>query len=80
MLCVLIRIASLRRFKRVNTICHFQYKRKSPESILNLQPGDFFQGTQDKFETAMVNKPPVFEPLMVYCMCIKVFKIVRQLP
>ena len=29
----------------------------------------FFQGTQERVETAMVNKPSVFEPLKFYCNC-----------
>ena len=27
----------------------------------------FFQGTQNEFETDMVNEPSVFEPLKLYC-------------
>ena len=27
----------------------------------------FFQGTKERFETAVVNEPSVFEPLKVYC-------------
>ena len=42
-------------------------RRKSSKIILNLQLRDFFQGTQDEFETAVVNEPSVFEPLKFYC-------------
>ena len=35
----------------------------------NLQLLDFSKGLE-KFETAMVNKPSVFEPLKFYCICI----------
>ena len=27
----------------------------------------FFQGTQDEFETALVNEQSLFKPLKVYC-------------
>ena len=43
------------------------YTRKSVLIIPNLQLLDSFQGTQDEFETAMVNDPSVFEPLKFYC-------------
>ena len=33
----------------------------------------FFQGTQNEFETAMVNEPSVFEPLKFYCMSVAVW-------
>ena len=42
------------------------YKRKSAEIIPNLQLLDFFQETQNKFKTAVVNEPSVFEPLQFY--------------
>ena len=31
---------------------------------------EFFLGTQNEFETAVVNEPSVFEPLKFYCMYI----------
>ena len=42
-------------------------KGKSPLIILNLQLWIFFQGTQNEFETAVVNEPSVFEPLKICC-------------
>ena len=35
--------------------------------IPNLQVWDFFQGTKNEFETAVVNEPSVFDPLTFYC-------------
>ena len=29
--------------------------------------GDFSLGLKNEFETAVVNEPPMFEPLKVYC-------------
>ena len=34
---------------------------------LNLQPGDFFQGTPERVQTAVVNMSSVFEPMKFYC-------------
>ena len=31
--------------------------------------GFFSKGLKDKFETAVVNEPLVFEPLKFYCIC-----------
>ena len=42
-------------------------KKKITLIIPTLQPKDFFLGTQAQVETAMVNKPSVFEPLRFYC-------------
>ena len=36
----------------------------------NLQLWDFSKGRKNECETAMVNEPSVFEPLMFYCTCI----------
>ena len=70
-LCVLIRIASSRRFLLVHTIYHFQYKKENHPKfnsiIPNLQLLGFSKGLYNKFETAMVNKPSVFEPLKFHC-------------
>ena len=33
--------------------------------------GVFFKGLKNKFETAMVNEPSVFEPLKIYCIIMK---------
>ena len=53
MLCVLIRIASLRRFLRKHTTYHFQFKRRYPSYIiLYPQPDDFFQGTQKRVRSS----------------------------
>ena len=43
------------------------YKRKSALIIPYLKLLDFLKGLKDEFETAMVNKPSVFEPLKFYC-------------
>ena len=66
MLCVLIRIASL------NTI--FNIKKKITLNYPKFAAMRFFQGPKNKFETAMVNKPSVFEPLKFYCILISYFE------
>ena len=33
--------------------------------------GYFSKGLKDEFETAVVNEPPVFEPLKFYCINVK---------
>ena len=68
MLCVLITMTSSRRFYLVYTAYHYHYKkRKSHLIIPNLQLWDFSKGLKNKFETAVVNEPSVFEPLKFYC-------------
>ena len=42
------------------------WKRKTPKIIRNLQLWDFSKGLKNKFETAMINEPSVFEPLKFY--------------
>ena len=44
-----------------------KYNGISASIIPNLQLLDFFKGLKDKFETAVVNEPSVFEPLKFYC-------------
>ena len=62
--CVLIRIASMRRFSRVHTIYPFQYKKENhPKYPKSATMGFFSKGLKNEFETAMVNEPSVFEPL-----------------
>ena len=58
MLCVLIRIIS-----SSNSNEHTQY------TIFKIikKIGDFFLGLRNKFQTAVVNEPSVFEPLKFYC-------------
>ena len=76
MLCVLIIIASWRRFLCVYTIHHFQHKkRKSIKIGLNCSYGVFSKGHKNEFETAAVNEPSVFQPLNFYCM----LKLCRKL-
>ena len=65
MLCDLIRIDS-NEFTQY-TIFNIKKKISLPYFIPNLQPRDFFLGTKEEFETAMVNEPSVFEPLKFYC-------------
>ena len=43
------------------------YKSKTAIIIPNQQLLDFFQGTQRRVRTAVVNEPSVFEPLKFYC-------------
>ena len=45
----------------------FNIKRKPPSIILNLQVWNFSKGLKNKFETAVVNEPSVFQPLKFYC-------------
>ena len=42
-------------------------KRKSPLIFPNLQPCNFFQGTQELVRNSRVNEPSGFEPLKFYC-------------
>ena len=60
------------------TIFNIKKKRKSPEIILNLKRWDIPKGPKNDFETAMVNKPPLFEPLKFYCKCFETvaFKLI----
>ena len=41
----------------------FSIKRKTPLIILSLPLWDFSKGLKNEFETALVDKPSVFEPL-----------------
>ena len=52
---------------KTHNILFSKLKRTPPLIILNLQPDDFFKGLKNKFETAVVNEPSVFEPLKFYC-------------
>ena len=45
----------------------FNMETKTPKIIRNLQLWDFSKGLKNKFETAMINEPSVFEPLKFYC-------------
>ena len=49
----------------------YKKKRKSPEIIPNILMSAaveiFCLGLKNEFEIAVVNKPPVFEPLTFYC-------------
>ena len=57
MLCVLIRIASY-------------IKKKITQNYPKSAAMDFCsKGLKNEIETAMVNKPSVFEPLKFYCIC-----------
>ena len=68
MLCVVIRIASLRQFKiNENTIYHFQYKKENHHKFpKSTAMGFFSNGLKNEFEIAVENEPSVFEPLKVY--------------
>ena len=50
----------------------FQYEKKTPKIILNLQLWDLSKGFKNEFETAVINEPSVFEPLKFYCKCMLV--------
>ena len=46
----------------------FYYEKgKQPKSSLISSCGIFSKGPKNEFETAVVNEPPVFEPLKFYC-------------
>ena len=46
----------------------FNIQKKISLTIPNTQLLGFFsKGLKDEFETAVVNEPPVFEPLKIYC-------------
>ena len=69
MLCVLIRIASSRRFYLVAQYTIFNMKTKvSLDYPKSAAMGFFSEGHKKEFETAMVrvNEPPVFRPLKFY--------------
>ena len=48
-----------------------QYEKKTKNNILNYSEsaaiGFFPRDSKEEFETAVVNKPSVFEPLKFYC-------------
>ena len=49
----------------------FQYeKEKHPKLSQTCSYGIFCKGLQNMFKTAVVNEPPVFEPLMFFCIWI----------
>ena len=45
----------------------FRFLSKSPLIILSLPLWDFSKGPKNEFEAAVVDEPPVFEPLKFYC-------------
>ena len=71
MLCVLIRIASLRRFYRVHTIYRFQYiKKKITLNFPNLQQMDYFLGTQERVRNSRCKRAisvRAIEVLLILC-------------
>ena len=68
MLCVLVRIASSRRFFRVHTIYQFQYKtEKDPKLSKICSYGIYSKEPKNEFETAVVNEPSVVE---LYEICV----------
>ena len=72
MLCVLIRIALSRRFKRVHTIYHYSIYVKKKITLNYSESavmGFFPKGLKNEMETAVVNEPSVFEPQKNYCNC-----------
>ena len=42
-------------------------KKTITRTIPNLQPGDYFRGLKNEYETAVINEPSVFDPLKFYC-------------
>ena len=42
--------------------------KKKKKITPNLQPTDFFLGTEERVRNSRVNEPSVFEPLKFYCM------------
>ena len=50
------------------TIFNIKKKENHLKIIPNLQLWDFSKGLKNEFETAVVNRPSVFEPLKFYCM------------
>ena len=52
-----------------HNIYHFQYEYETLPNLSQIcSYGLFSKGLKNKFETAMVNEPSVFEPLKFYCM------------
>ena len=49
------------------TIYHFQYKKITLNYPKSAATGFRSKGLKNKFETAVVNEPSVFEPLKFYC-------------
>ena len=64
MLCVLVRIASM----RTQNIPFINIKKKITLNYSkSAATGFFFKGLKNEFESAVVNEPSVFEPLNFYC-------------
>ena len=45
----------------------FHNKKENHSRLSQICSYGIFLGTQERFETAVVNEPPVFEPLQFYC-------------
>ena len=64
----------------------FKYKIENHPNLSQIcKYGIFSKGLKNEFETAVVNKPSVFEPLRVYCiaccfyLCLSLFRIASQI-
>ena len=51
------------------TICNIKKKENQPKLSHICSNVMFSKGLKNEFETAVVNEPPVFEPLKFYCNC-----------
>ena len=55
---------------------HFQYKKENhPKSSQICRYEILSKGLENEFETAVVNKPSVFEPLNVYCIILYTLQV-----
>ena len=52
----------------------FQYNKENQHKLSDIcSNGIFSKALKNEFETAVVNEPLMFEPLKVYCLCIRRF-------
>ena len=59
-----------------HTIFNIKKKKKKKNLIiLSMSLWDFSTRLKNKFETAVVNKPSVFEPLKFYCIWVALMKV-----
>ena len=53
----------------------FEIKKKITLNYPQPELWNFSKGLKNEFETAVVNKPSVFEPLKFYCICLLIWCI-----
>ena len=53
-------------------------KENPPKLTIICSYGIFPKGPKNEFETAVVNEPPVFEPLKVYCILVEYMSNMKE--